>query len=275
MHDSPAALAKLGGRTSEQEAPIGRNIWSLVSRLATDDRPFLLQWVRSRCGLPCGYPCRPSLGAAPRGLACRRAYGPPSEGGPFQLHRRVETRMVPVAHGGCPPATSGEAIRQIHSHRHLSDPGGPLPTFTASNKSRRSVATCEPCEDPRCRASWCLTCGEETDSLEHALHRCPALMRARFRLFGTFHPTLEDIRRDDSVAALVGPSGSSRAAEPRSAKRVRREQQQQITTTSTRRRPAFQPHRHLTLPPWRGKCTRYVKFSPKSGPGTEPAQHIF
>ena len=46
--------------------------------------------------------------------------------------------------------------------------------------------------------------GEEPDSPEHVLPRCLALMRVRFRLFGTLHPTLEDVRRDDAIVALVG-----------------------------------------------------------------------
>ena len=49
---SQAALARLRGEPSEQEAPIGGDIWSLPSWLATEDSPFLLQWVPSHFGMP-------------------------------------------------------------------------------------------------------------------------------------------------------------------------------------------------------------------------------
>ena len=62
---------------------------------------------------------------------------------------------------------------------------------------------CDQCAEPRRRASWCRVCGEEPDSPEHILRRCPALMTVRFRLFGTIFPSYEDVRRDDAVAALV------------------------------------------------------------------------
>ena len=41
--DSQAALARFRAGLSEQEALIGGDIWSLLSRLATEDSPFLLQ----------------------------------------------------------------------------------------------------------------------------------------------------------------------------------------------------------------------------------------
>ncbi|KAF0295049.1 hypothetical protein FJT64_007383 [Amphibalanus amphitrite] len=50
---------------------------------------------------------------------------------------------------------------------------------------------------------WCRACGEEADTPDHVLLRCPALMNARLRIFGTIFPSLSDVRRDDAVAALA------------------------------------------------------------------------
>ena len=50
--DSQAALAKLRRGPPGQEAPIGAEIWRLLAGLASADRPFILQWVPSHCGLP-------------------------------------------------------------------------------------------------------------------------------------------------------------------------------------------------------------------------------
>ncbi|KAF0299698.1 Exportin-4 [Amphibalanus amphitrite] len=50
--DSQAALAKLRGGPSEQESPMGAEIWKLLTDLASGGRPLRLQWVPSHCGIP-------------------------------------------------------------------------------------------------------------------------------------------------------------------------------------------------------------------------------
>ncbi|KAF0300811.1 putative RNA-directed DNA polymerase from transposon BS [Amphibalanus amphitrite] len=66
-----------------------------------------------------------------------------------------------------------------------------------------SVTGWRQCSDRGCRAGWCRACGEEADTPDHVLLRCPALMNARLRIFGTIFPSLSDVRRDDAVAALA------------------------------------------------------------------------
>ena len=208
--DSQAALAKLRGGPSEQEAPIGRDIWCLLSRLATEDRPFLLQWVPSHCGLP---------GNERADHLAGQASALPQEDVP------VDTRTV---HRAAARAARSSSISEWPAGWYQSLMDGHLPppvrrfdrttaidihqvraghwsgSAAYLHRIGRSPAPgCEQCEDPRCRASWCLTCGEEPDTPEHVLLRCPALMGVRFRLLGTLYPTLEDVRRDDVVAALV------------------------------------------------------------------------
>lgn len=68
---------------------------------------------------------------------------------------------------------------------------------------RHPSPECAQCSDRGCRAGWCRACGEEADTPDHVLLRCPALMNARLRIFGTIFPSLSDVRRDDAVAALA------------------------------------------------------------------------
>ena len=68
---------------------------------------------------------------------------------------------------------------------------------------RHPSPECAQCSDRGCRAGWCRACGEEVDTPDHVLLRCPALMNARLRIFGTIFPSLSDVRRDDAVAALA------------------------------------------------------------------------
>ena len=69
---------------------------------------------------------------------------------------------------------------------------------------RHPSPRCAQCGDLRCPAGWCRACGEEADTPDHVLLRCPALMVVRHRLFGTIFPLPSVVRVDDAVAALAG-----------------------------------------------------------------------
>ena len=73
----------------------------------------------------------------------------------------------------------------------------PSPQCAQCNGARRDA------RPPRCEAGWCRACGEEVDTPDHVLLRCPALMVTRHRLFGTIFPAMSDVRRDDVLAAMA------------------------------------------------------------------------
>lgn len=67
---------------------------------------------------------------------------------------------------------------------------------------KKPTADCPGCNDTGCPAGLCPVCREEADTPRHVLLRCPALMSARFRWTGSIHPTCEEARSTDYVAAM-------------------------------------------------------------------------
>lgn len=226
--DSQAALAKLRGGPPEQESPLGADIWSLLIDLASGGRPLRLQWVPSHCGIP---------GNERADALAGEASALPQEEAP------VDVRTV---HRAAARAASSRAIAQWPAGWYRSLMAGRLPPPVRNYPREVAIdihqvraghwsgsaaylhrigrgpsPQCEQCADPRCRASWCPVCEEEQDTSEHLLLHCPALMVQRFRLLGTPHPAIEETRRDDVVAALVGATRSlqSRGATARLAGR--------------------------------------------------------
>ncbi|XP_043211169.1 uncharacterized protein LOC122375739 [Amphibalanus amphitrite] len=213
--DSQAALAKLRGGPSEQESPMGAEIWRLLTDLASGGRPLRLQWVPSHCGIP---------GNERADALAGEASALPQEEAPVDVRtvhraaaRAASSRALaqwPVGWyrslmaGHLPPPVRDyprEVAIDIHQVRagHWSGSAAYLHRI-----GRGPSPQCEQCMDPRCRASWCLACGEAPDTSEHLLLHCPALMVRRFRLLGTLHPAIEETRREDVVAALVGAARS-------------------------------------------------------------------
>ena len=208
--DSQTALAKLRRGPPGQEAQIGAEIWRLLAGLASADRPFILLWVPSHCGLP---------GNERADTLAGQAFALPQDDVPVDartVHRAAArvARSHAIAHwppgwyrsltaGRLPPPVrrfERETAVDIHQIRAGHWSGS---TAYLHRIGRSPGPDCDQCAEPRCRASWCRVCGEEPDSPEHILRRCPALMTVRFRLFGTIFPSYEDVRRDDAVAALV------------------------------------------------------------------------
>ena len=68
---------------------------------------------------------------------------------------------------------------------------------------RRPTADCPGCADTDCPAARCLVCGEEADTPQHVLMRCPCLCGVRLHALGNIHGRPTDMRRDDVVAALA------------------------------------------------------------------------
>ncbi|XP_043237551.1 uncharacterized protein LOC122389502 [Amphibalanus amphitrite] len=61
------------------------------------------------------------------------------------------------------------------------------------------------CRNLDCPAARCPLCGEQADTPRHILLTCPGLMGVRLRIpaVGNILPTVEEVRRGDTVAALV------------------------------------------------------------------------
>ena len=62
---------------------------------------------------------------------------------------------------------------------------------------------CHACERKECPGALCVVCGEEADTPEHVLLRCPCLAGVRLRLFGNINVRPMQLRDDDAVAALA------------------------------------------------------------------------
>ena len=62
---------------------------------------------------------------------------------------------------------------------------------------------CYACERKECPGSLCADCGEEANTPEHVLLRCPCLAGVRLRVLGNMNIEQVQLRDDDAVAALA------------------------------------------------------------------------
>ncbi|XP_043223412.1 uncharacterized protein LOC122382301 [Amphibalanus amphitrite] len=208
--DSQAALRRLQEGPSAQSSPLATAIWDSLLELSSSGRRVLLQWIPSHCGIP---------GNERADQLAKDASTLPQEDVPVdvttvyraaaRLARARTTNQWPpgwyrtLMEGRPPPPVRGpNRLDAVETHQlragHWSGSAQYLHRI-----GRHPSPECAQCSDRGCRAGWCRACGEEADTPDHVLLRCPALMNARLRIFGTIFPSLSDVRRDDAVAALA------------------------------------------------------------------------
>ncbi|XP_043195854.1 uncharacterized protein LOC122367106 [Amphibalanus amphitrite] len=208
--DSQAALRRLQEGPSAQSSPLAIAIWDSLLELSSSGRQVLLQWIPSHCGIP---------GNERADQLAKDASTLPQEDVPVdvttvyraaaRLARARTTSQWPpgwyrtLMEGRLPPPVRGSnRLDAVETHQlragHWSGSAQYLHSI-----GRHPSPECAQCSDRGCRAGWCRACGEEADTPDHVLLRCPALMNARLRIFGTIFPSLSDVRRDDAVAALA------------------------------------------------------------------------
>ena len=208
--DSQAALRRLQRGPPVQTSPTAVSIWKNLLELASDGRRLHLQWIPSHCGLA-GNERADELAKAATALpqadvpvgvttvyraAVRAARSRAIRGWPASWYSTLMQGRLP------PPvrrSSRSEAV-DIHQLRagHWSGSAQYLHRI-----GRHSSPECAQCSDVRCRAGWCRACGEEADTPDHVLLRCPALMAVRHRILGTIFPSHADVRADDVVAVLA------------------------------------------------------------------------
>ena len=219
--DSQSALAALREGPASQTSPLEIEIWEALVRLQrAHTQQIYLQWVPSHCDIP---------GNERADSVAKDAAALPQEAVPVDVRtaHRAAARVVRaqtidawpagwfsrLMEGHLPPTIRGmdrDAAVDVHQLR--------AGHWSGSNQymhriGRSPTRECQGCNDLHCRAGWCLLCREEADTPEHILLRCPALMGLRLRLTGHIHPTLEEARRDDVVAALGAAARSLQSRE--------------------------------------------------------------
>ena len=209
--DSQSALKRLKGGPSVQTSPLGVSIWTSLLELAATGRRLHLQWVPSHCGLP-GNERADELAKTATALpqedvpvdattvyraAVRAERSHTANNRPVGWYRTLMGNRLP------PPVRRSNRFEAVDIHQlragHWSGSAQYLHRI-----GRHPSPRCAQCSDLRCPAGWCRACGEEADTPDHVLLRCPALMVVRHRLFGTISPSPSVVRADDAVAALAG-----------------------------------------------------------------------
>ena len=212
--DSQAALALLAGGAGTQETPLGADIWTLLGKITARDQDILLQWVPAHCGLP---------GNERADELAKEASDLPQEA-PADV--RTITRAVSRAankawrrswpHGffraiwgdNMPRPFSGEdreAAVDTHQLRagHYSRSRQYLHRIGRLPYRTNRPDGCHACERKECPGSLCAVCGEEADTPEHVLLRCPCLAGVRLRVLGNINVEPVQLRDGDAVAALA------------------------------------------------------------------------
>ncbi|XP_043205423.1 uncharacterized protein LOC122372368 [Amphibalanus amphitrite] len=209
--DSQAALAALRSGPSEQRTQLNSEVWDALTLLTREGaRRLHLQWVPSHCGLE---------GNERADVLAKEASALPQEEVPLDVRTvlRASARAARAKIGRQrpsgwyrdlwgerlpPPAADLDrhAAVEVHQLRagHWSGSAQYMHRI-----GRNPTVECPGCNDHGCRAGRCPVCREEADTPGHVLLRCPALMNLRFRLLGTIHPSHEEIRSADVVAALA------------------------------------------------------------------------
>ena len=209
--DSQAALRRLRRGPSVQTSPLAVDIWNRLLELTSNGRHLYLQWIPSHCGVP---------GNERADVLAKDATALPQEEVPVDVTtiyraaaREARSRFVSDRPAGWyatlmerrlpPPVRRSNRLEAIDIHQlragHWSGSAQYLHRI-----GRRPSPSCAQCNDLSCRAGWCLACGEEADTPDHVLLRCPALMVVRHRLLGNISPLPGEVRRDDVVAVLAG-----------------------------------------------------------------------
>ncbi|XP_043207002.1 uncharacterized protein LOC122373221 [Amphibalanus amphitrite] len=207
--DSMAALARLREGPTAQTTPLGIQIWRALCSLASSGRAIHLQWVPSHCGIPGNERADTLAGEASaldqnsatpstttiQRAAARLARARTIAAWPDGWYRQLQGPRLP------PPIPGGDRSSAVDVHQlragHWSRSSQYLHRI-----GKKPTNDCAGCENKRCPAARCELCREEADTPAHVLMRCPALMNSRFRVFGSIHPTHEDLRSNDEVATL-------------------------------------------------------------------------
>ena len=209
--DSQTALATLRGGPAAQTSPLGASIWEGMVALARGGaRPLHLQWVPAHCDLE-GNEKADALAreaaTLPQGdvpvdvrtayrAAAREARTRAVKEWPDGWYRTLmnDHRPAPITGG-----TSRETAVEVHQLRagHWSGSAQYLHRI-----GKNPSPDCEQCSNKKCAAGKCVICGEEADTPEHILLRCPALMGTRLKHLGNINPRPEEMRSSGVVAAL-------------------------------------------------------------------------
>ena len=216
--DSQAALALIANGAGIQTTPLGAAIWRLLSHLTARDQDVTLQWVPAHCGLP---------GNERADELAKEASSLPQEA-PIDV-RTVTKAVSRAAYRAWRHQWPNGLFKQIWGDRMPSpvlgeDRGAAVDTHQLRaghwSRSRQYLhrigclpsPDCAGCPDKECPVGFCIVCGEEADTPEHVMLRCPCLAGVRLREFGTIFTEPTQLRDDRAVAALV--RGYRRHTEP-------------------------------------------------------------
>ncbi|KAF0298223.1 Dedicator of cytokinesis protein 7 [Amphibalanus amphitrite] len=220
--DSLSALAALREGPSAQRSARGAAIWKQLLELTAGDRTVTLQWVPSHCGIPENESADALANEAAtlaqedvmldvdtiyraavrtardRAARDRPTYPDPDRKAATGWYRELMGARWP------PPLTNMDRTTAVDVHQIRTGRWSGSAQFLHSI-GRNPSADCPQCRNLDCPAARCPLCGEQADTPRHILLTCPGLMGVRLRIpaVGNILPTVEEVRRGDTVAALV------------------------------------------------------------------------